>query len=414
MRRDLCGKGSHDPGELPSVGRQSGGQIKARARENAIARPNQLREGGDRLARRVARKRPRQAEDRGRGAQEDYGEGPGASQGRALRGPRQQPEPEREDRHLAPSREGHGPGERGHQDRGQGQARDRGSRTKLLVLFRRGENSRDREESGGDSQSHQRPRQGSGERRRDAPDASQRRRETQQRRSEGVVQPGRRLQRLLEKDWKPGEEEDPGPGERGERAPAASYREHQREAAQEEKGEVMRIERGGSQSPSRQNASAGLGSSSEQEEHPEIQSREQSVRSGLCRVEEEKRRGGRENQESVSRTADRTTRADEPDRSHRQPGGEAQPPIRNPERFHGSNDGLLQEVEERRPGVRPQHVEETEGRQARRPSREDLVVPERPAEEKPEPRGRGEPAEREDCESRFAPGVFSSGVDGVS
>jgi hypothetical protein len=228
------------------------------------------------------------------------------------------------------------------------------------------------------------------------------------------LQPGRRLQRLLEKDWKPWEEDDPGPGERGKSAPAASSGEHEREPAQEEKGKVMRVERGGSQSRSCENASAALGSPSEQEERTEIQSREQTVRSGLCRVEEEKRRRGRKNQEGVSRTADRTTRANEPDRSHRQPGGEAQPPIRNTERFHGSDDGLLQEVEERRPGVRPQHLEEAKGRQTRHPGREDLVVPERPAEEKPEPRGRGEPAEREDCESRSAPGVFRSGVDGVS
>jgi hypothetical protein len=97
MRRDLGGKGFHDPCDLPSVGRESRRQIEARARENAIARPNEPRESGDRGFRRRDGARLRQAEDRGRGAQEGHGDGRDMSQTRALRGPRQQPEPQRED-----------------------------------------------------------------------------------------------------------------------------------------------------------------------------------------------------------------------------------------------------------------------------------------------------------------------------
>jgi hypothetical protein len=126
----------------------------------------------------------------------------------------------------------------------------------------------------------------------------------------------------------------------------------------------------------------------EQEEEGEIEQGEQPVRSGFARIDEQQRAGSREGcepeggpppgkaQRRNKQTQDRDEREEARDRI-------ALRHLREPDKW------LLEEVEKRRAGILTKNFQETRRGQARRPQREDLVVPKRPNDQEREARDEG-------------------------
>jgi hypothetical protein len=88
--------------------------------------------------------------------------------------------------------------------------------------------------------------------------------------------------------------------------------------------------------------------------------------------------------------------------------------VRKRERLCERDEGLLQEVEERRPGVRREDADELGRREPRSPDREDLVVPERARDEEPQAAGSGK-SDSDQCGGQSeAPAVVTLSFDGLS
>jgi hypothetical protein len=131
------------------------------------------------------------------------------------------------------------------------------------------------------------------------------------------------------------------------------------------------------------------GVADDQEKENETEEREQGIGTGLRRVKKEERNGGRKPYETpAGASGSKCPGAGEEDRE-RQKREHARRRVRERERLGGRDEGLLEKVEERRPGVRTEDADELGRREPRSPDSEDLIVPERSRDEQPEASGNG-------------------------
>jgi hypothetical protein len=131
------------------------------------------------------------------------------------------------------------------------------------------------------------------------------------------------------------------------------------------------------------------GVADDQEKENETEEREQGIGPGLRRVKKEERSGRRESYETPACAPGRESPgAGEEDREGEKR-EDARRGVREREALGGRDEGLLEKIEERRPGVRTESAEELGRREPRSPDSEDLVVPERARDEQPQASGNG-------------------------
>ena len=131
------------------------------------------------------------------------------------------------------------------------------------------------------------------------------------------------------------------------------------------------------------------GVADDQEKENETEEREQGIGSGLRRVEKEERDGRREPDESAARASGRQSPGAAEEDREREKRENARRGVRERERLGGRDEGLLEKVEERRPGVRTESAKELGRGEPRGPDGEDFVMPERARNEQPQASGNG-------------------------
>jgi hypothetical protein len=132
------------------------------------------------------------------------------------------------------------------------------------------------------------------------------------------------------------------------------------------------------------------GVADDNEEENETEDREGRIGPSLRRIKKEERKGGREPNESAARATGSQCPGAGEESEEREKRKDTRDGVGERERLGGRDEGLLEKVEERRPGVRTQNPDELGRREPRSPDGEDLIVPERTRDEQPQASGNGE------------------------
>ena len=152
----------------------------------------------------------------------------------------------------------------------------------------------------------------------------------------------------------------------------------------------------------------------DEEKEDETEERQQGIGSRLRRIEKEEGRRGREPEETPAGGSGRKGPGAGEEDGEREKRKDARRGVRERERLGDRDEGLLEKVEERRPGVRAQDADELGRREPRSPDSEDLVVPERTRDEQPQAAGSGKSGSDQcGCQSE-ALAVVTLSFDGLS
>ncbi len=199
--------------------------------------------------------------------------------------------------------------------------------------------------------------------------------------------PGRGRFRLGEQHGQPRQEKrhsDADP-ERGKPPPLNDG--HDQKRSDEKDRQVVGPEKqGGRERDQRDPAKSRSVMHSEKKEN-ETEKGDESVRPGLRGVEKEKRRRGREEEEMPAWRSPRQTPRAGKEKEQSEKREEPRHAVGKPQALGRRDERLLEQIEEGRARVDAQRAHEFGWREPRSPDREDLVVPERPRRQQPEPRG---------------------------
>jgi hypothetical protein len=122
----------------------------------------------------------------------------------------------------------------------------------------------------------------------------------------------------------------------------------------------------------------------------ETEKGDESICPGLSGVEKEKRRRGREKKETPACLSPRQTPRAGKEKEQSEKRKEPRHCVGKTEGLGCRDERLLEQIEEGRARVEAQCADECGWREPRSPDGEDLVVPERPRRQQPEPCGAGE------------------------
>src|SRR6202162_5725302 len=374
MILEVGGKRVKLPGEAAAVARQPRGKIEAHGRDDEIAGARRGLERGKGRFRRTGRARcgrDQEARDRadacrraGREAQR-AGPVPAASD---------DPDPDRDDRHLASPRERDGTPEGDEEDAGEGQQNGGQADAPRRVHRPDGEEASEERHACRAGEPEEWRRQGRAKRAGDARASAESREERERGGPRRFAHPGHRRRRLCQEDGRRRQgQEEPGRECQGAAlTPLAKRGEEER--SEKEERQVMRPEadRGGRGDTDESAPARGVPDDEEKEE--EAEERELCIGPRLRRVEKEERSGGREPEKTPAGSTLRKRTGAGAERRESEEGQNPPRSIRKGQRLREPDERLLEEVEERRAGVRAQDANELGGRGAGGPARENVVA----------------------------------------